>query len=190
MASEHAPIDGFEAPVPVGDPALRLPVYVSKQGAKPLIVLHELPGLRPDFIDYCRKMAEEGYKVHMPLLFKTPGTDMNVFEYSTFCLTAEFKRLFSSRGSANAERPFTLWLLKLIEHVAADAPDRPIGILGMCLTGNFALAAIASPRVQAAIACQPAWPAFRDIETLGLTEKMRQAVRDGAKIKPAPCARD
>ena len=57
-------------------------------------------------------MAQADYRVYMPLLFKSPGTEMSPLRMPLFCLTAEFRRLFAADG-ADGSRPFTTWLLKL-----------------------------------------------------------------------------
>lgn len=165
-----------------------LSVYVSKEGVKPLIVLHELPGMTPSFISYCKKMAAEGFKVYMPLIFKSPGTDMGRADMAKFCLSYEFRELFHAKDSKNT-RPFTAWLLELVQEVSDDNPDTKIGVVGMCLTGGFAIAAIARPEVEAVAACQPAFPFLFKIQTLGLSVAQRQSVRDGIAGKSTPCVK-
>jgi dienelactone hydrolase len=134
-------------------------------------------------------MAEDGFKVTMPLMFKSPNTDMSGLELFGFCMRREFKRLFKTQGDEAHARPFTGWLLHLVGHVAAENKGADIGVIGMCLTGGFALAAIAQAPVKAAIACQPAFPFFRSISTLGLSAKERDAVAAGAAELAAPCAK-
>ena len=184
-----AAIDGFAAPVTHTCEGISRPVYVSRTGHKPLIVLHELPGMSPTFIDYCRRMADLGYKVHMPLLFLEPGSERpKPLQLAAICIRAEFRELFwGSPGRSG--KPFTRWMLGLIGEVAASHPGQRIGVIGMCLTGGFALAGFAHPSVTAAIACQPSIPMFGDISTLGLTAEQRKAVQDGASRLPSPCAK-
>ena len=180
-------IDGFKSATPVGD-TLTLPVYSSELGSKPLIILHELPGMTPSFIDYCQRMAAAGFKVYMPLLFKSPGTEMNGFQSALFCISREFRDLFSAVDQTHA-RPFTAWLLELVQHVSSNHPGSKIGVIGMCLTGGFSIAAIAHSDVKAAIACQPSFPFFRNITTLGLSDSERAGARQGASELPAPCVK-
>ncbi|PTX54552.1 dienelactone hydrolase [Litoreibacter ponti] len=182
-------IEGFEDPVPVDAAGVSLPVYVSVAGSKPLIVLHELPGMSPSFLRYCREMADEGYKVYMPLIFKSPGTEMSPLHTGLFCLSREFGALFRPRGGETNSRPFTRWLMGLIGHVAEENPDARIGAVGMCLTGGFALAAIAGPGVHAAIACQPSWPALFKVDTLAMSGSERANAHTRAELLPKPCAK-
>lgn len=180
-------IPGFSAPVTIGSQKT-IPVYVSETGTKPLIVLHELPGMSDSFITYCQRMTQdEGFKVYMPLLFKSPGTNMKKLETIMFCMSREFKSLFAA--NRDNTRPFTAWMLELVNHVADDHPGANVGLVGMCLTGGFAIAAIADPRVTAVASCQPAFPFFRNISTLGLSPAERQNARAGIADKVLPCVK-
>lgn len=183
----HVPIEGFSDPFVIEHATIALPIYASTAGTRPLIVLHELPGMTQSFIDTCSRMAEAGYQVYMPLLFKTPGTDMGALRLPLFCLSAEFRRLFAAPPGADGARPFTQWLLKLTQEVAGRHPDARIGIVGMCLTGNFAIAAIAEPQVAAAVLCQPSYPVFRNVASMGLSPDERVAAIAGAQDLPRPC---
>lgn len=180
-------LSAFHPPIHIGSDTT-LPVYISTSGTKPLIVLHELPGMSPSFIDYCRRMADEGFKVYMPLMFKSPGTQMGGVASLAFCLSREFRALFAARDRSKA-RPFTAWLLELVDSVSTEHPDQNIGVVGMCLTGGFAIAAIAAPQVSAVIACQPSMPVLFDIKTLGLSDAERRNVQDGKTHKAIPCAK-
>lgn len=180
-------IDGFKEPFEFGSTP-RLPVYVSKNGHKPLLVLHELPGMTPSFIAYCQKMAAQGFKIYMPLLFKSPETEMNTLETAFFCTSREFRSLFTATDETNT-RPFTAWLLQLVEHVGRESSGSKIGVVGMCLTGGFAISAIASPQVNAVAACQPSMPFFSNIEKLGLSAAERDDASAGAQGKTSPCVK-
>jgi dienelactone hydrolase len=185
----HQQIDGFAAPEVVAGGDIALPVYCSLQGTHPLIVLHELPGMSPSFIAFCRRMAETGYKVYMPLMFGAPGMELKRLGSLRLCLRSEFRRLFYHRSEDGEGRPFTGWLLHLVSTVGSRHPEALIGVVGMCLTGGFALAALARPKVDAVIACQPAWPLFFSIATLGLSTAERNGAAARARTLPSSCAK-
>ena len=69
------------------------------------------------------------------------------------CMRREFA-LFS----ANKSSPIVDWLKALCNEVrhSRDAPG--VGVIGMCLTGNFAISLIGDDSVLAAVASQPAMP--------------------------------
>lgn len=188
---ESNPPAGFSGPVMVSHGELDLPVYTSTAGEKPLIALHELPGMTEPFLAFSRTMADKGYKMVIPLLFNEPGQKMSNKEARAFCVSQEFKDLFAAAEGSGGGRPFTAWLLHLTRQVLAENPGRKVGVVGMCLTGGFALAAIAEERVGAAVACQPAFPFFRGIRTLGLSEEERRRASERARglaaLEGRPC---
>lgn len=175
------PIDGFAGPEAVSDGMISKPVYTSERGEKSLIVLHELPGMSRPFVDYCRGLAQEGYRVFMPLLFGEPESRMSNQEVRAFCMTEEFKALFEARQDEPDARPFTAWLLRLTREVLERSDPRRAAVIGMCMTGGFALATIAEEGVGAAVACQPAFPFFRGIRTLGLSRDERESASQRAR---------
>jgi dienelactone hydrolase len=183
-------LDGFEPPVPFRHGDIERHLYVSSAGKVPLVVLHELPGMSPSFISYCSEMAKNGFRIYMPLLFMTPNTELkSPVSQLALCIRKEFRELFAAQKGNGHARPFTAWMLSLIQNVHEQNPDRKVGVVGMCLTGGFALAAIAKPSVHAAIACQPSMPIFGDMSTLGLSKAERENMSKRAKTLPAPCAK-
>jgi dienelactone hydrolase len=182
-------IGGFAPPEKIAHAGIDLPVYASLNGSLPLIVMHELPGMSPSFIAYCRRMADAGYKVYMPLMFGEPTMQLGPVGAVRLYISAEFRRLFSASREKPAGRPFTSWLLHLVDDVRERHPGSPIGVVGMCLTGGFALAALAKPNVDAAIACQPSWPLLFNVKSLGLSDAERDGAVARAKTLPRLCAK-
>jgi dienelactone hydrolase len=183
-------IDGFEPPRPVRYGNIERQLYVSSRGAVPLVVLHELPGMSPSFIKYCARMVEEDFKVYMPLLFMKPNDEAkSKLAFFRLCLRKEFYQLFLPKLGTSPARPFTMWMLNLIREVREENPDQKIGVVGMCLTGGFALAAIADSGVHASIACQPSVPFIFNISTLGLSNEEREMASRRARTLPKPCAK-
>lgn len=164
-------------------------IYRSKHGTMPLLILHELPGMSPSFLHYCRDMIGKDFRVYAPLLFKSPNEKMSQIQQRLFCISREFKQLFTLRSVDEDGAPFASWLLALVSEVSKQNPEKKIGVVGMCLTGSFAIAAIVHPSVNAAISCQPSYPFFRNIETLGLSKTQRQEVADRASSLSIPCAK-
>ena len=175
-------IDGFSRIDDVEHAGIQLPVFVSDKGSKPLVVLHELPGMTPAFIRYCKAMVAHDYKVYMPLIFGEPNSQMGFVQMAAFCLSREFRHLFKMSNPSADGRPFPRWLLHLTDFVIEQNSNRDIGVVGMCLTGGFAIAAIANKSVGAAVTCQPAFPFFFGIHTLGLTSQQRKACSQRCKV--------
>lgn len=186
MVSEE--LDGFEQPVSIKTGELTKQLYVSSTSGKPVIVMHELPGMTSSYIEYCRELSTQGFRVYMPLLFKSPHTEMNSPQIALFCVSGEFRNLFV-RGAQVRERSIVQLLDEIIDHVSAQHPDQPIGVIGMCLTGGFSVAGIAKENVEAAICCQPSYPFFFDVKSIGLTEQRREEIALRARAMHAPCAK-
>ena len=183
--TQKVDLSAFHPPEKIG--AKPLPVYVSKEGDKPLVILHELPGMSPSFIDYCNRMACERFKVYMPLMYEEPGTEMGKIASLAYCTTRTFRDLFAP-DTSNA-RPFTAWLMELLQKISDDHPNTKIGAIGMCLTGGFVISAIAKPQVAAVAACHPTAPFFFNIHTLGLSDAERESIIAGKEGKAIPCVK-
>ena len=182
-------LEGFEDPTEHSDGNHSLLVYTSLEGQKPIVVLHELPGMTPSFVQYCRKMSNLGFKVYMPLMFKTADSEMSNFQCAKFCLSREFKNLFAGSRDKTQARPLTTWLVHFTNSVASNHQNSKIGVIGMCLTGGFSLVTFMVPDVSAVICCQPAYPFFFNIASLGLTETQRTGAAGHASRLALPCAK-
>lgn len=73
------------------------------------------------------------------------------------CVARQF-RIFSATESG----PRADWLRDLVDWACGDPGSGKAGVVGLCLTGNFALSMAASPRVGAAVMGEPSLPMFRD----------------------------
>lgn len=186
MKSEK--IDGFEQPVSISSGKLTKQLYVSNTLGKPVIVMHELPGMTTSFIEYCRELSIQGFRVYMPLLFKSPHTEMRFPEIALFCVSREFRNLFSI-GARARDRSIVQLLDKVIDHVSDQYPGQPIGVVGMCLTGGFSVAGISKENISAAICCQPSYPFFFDVKSIGLSDQRREEIAGRVKTMSAPCAK-
>lgn len=181
-------IPSFGKPVTISVGSFAKHLYVSGSSGKPVIVLHELPGMTPSFIEYCRELSAQGFRVYMPLLFKAPNSDMNTPQIAMFCVSAEFRKLFMI-GASVRDRSVVKLLDGIIDYVSEANPDRAIGVVGMCLTGGFSVAGIANENVNAAVCCQPSYPFFFDVKSVGLSDHRREKVAQRAKTLPAPCVK-
>lgn len=183
------PIEGFFPPETIVYKTISLPVYTSRDGEIPLLVLHELPGMSSTFIDYCCRMIGHGYKVYMPLLFKSPNTRMGNIEMGLFCLSREFRAMFCPDGQEQHRRPFTAWLRHLSRTIVEREAGRRVGVVGMCLTGGFALAGLAEDSIDAVICAQPSMPLIGRAASLAMSATERSAIRSRAQTLPPPCAK-
>ncbi|MEO1749365.1 MAG: dienelactone hydrolase family protein, partial [Pseudomonadota bacterium] len=183
-----AQIDGFSKAFTVNHRNHPMQIYARGTGDKCVIVMHELPGMTNSFIDFCRRLADAGFKVYMPLLFKEPGTEMGKAATALFCLSGEFRRLFSVESS-NADRPITKLLAEMLEKVGMQNPNAKMAAIGMCLTGGFALGAIINDKVKAAVLCQPSYPFATKIHMLGFSGPQIKCIKERAEAEQGTLAK-
>jgi len=131
---------------------------VYRRGAGPaVIVMHEAPGITPPVAAFGTRVADEGFSVYMPHLFGTPGKPLSpgyaLGQLARACIGHEFSVL-----AARASSPITDWLRALCRHAHAEQGGKGVGAIGMCLTGNFALALMVDPVVMAPVLSQPSLP--------------------------------
>ncbi len=135
------------------DPAgKRHAVHVAGEGP-PVIVIHELAGISPMLLEFARRVRERGFTTHIPeLVTRRGGPARLLFAGWQVCISAEFTKL--ARGKTS---PIVGWLRSYAASVHADT-GADIGVVGMCLTGGFALAMAVDTHVVAPVVAHPALP--------------------------------
>ncbi len=131
-------------------------VYRAGRGPA-VIVMSEIPGITPAVAGFAQRLVDAGYTVFMPLLFGEPmrpperGYALRVILKA--CISREFRVL-----AANQSSPIVDWLRALARHAYAECGGRGVGAIGMCFTGNFALAMMLNAPVLAPVLAQPSLP--------------------------------
>lgn len=168
--TETVQLDGFTVqPMTFdscGEPVTR---DVYRRGKGPgVVVMHEIPGITPEVARFSRIVADAGFSVFMPVMFGTPNRPMTmpyaIGQVLRACVSREF-----SVFAANGTSPIVGWLRALCAAVHAEIGGRGVGAIGMCLTGNFALALMVEPSMMAPVLSQPSLPG-------GLTKAARSGL--------------
>jgi len=148
-------LDGFETFLFTHDGVTRT---VYRRGHGPaVVVMHEIPGITPQVAEFARRVAEAGFTVYLPHLFGVPGKPISngylLGQMARACISREFSVLAKREAS-----PITDWLRALCRaaHHACGGPG--VGAVGMCLTGNFAIALMVDDSVMAPVLSQPSLP--------------------------------
>lgn len=145
----------------------RRPVYRLGSGAA-VIIMHEIPGIIPQVARFARCVAAADMTVFVPSLFGVPGRPASRLyaarQLARACISREFHVLAENRSS-----PIVDWLRALARHAHQEIGGRGVGAVGMCITGNFALAMMVDPWVVAPVLSQPSLP-------LSLTARKAAAV--------------
>jgi dienelactone hydrolase len=143
-------------------------VYVAGTGPA-VIVMSEMPGIHPHVARFARWVRDAGFTVWMPHLFGQDGRAVPVkglravasigYGLGTMvraCISREFRAF-----AANESSPVVDWLRALAAHAHPLCGGKGVGAIGMCFTGNFALAMMVEPAMLAPVLSQPSLPMFQ-----------------------------
>jgi dienelactone hydrolase len=131
---------------------------VYRMGSGPaVVVIHEVPGITPNVAGFGRKVAEIGCTAVLPSLFGTPGKPIGVpYALKSMvqcCISSEFATF-----ALNKTSPITVYLRALAKAAHEECGGPGVGVVGMCMTGNFALAMMVDDTVLAPVLSQPSLP--------------------------------
>ncbi len=141
------------------DPKGRWTRPVWRRGAGPaVIIVHEMPGLHPLVIRFADRVAAAGMTVFLPSLFGEPGRPVSSGYALREMLTAICIRREFNVWSTDRSSPIVDWLRALAAQVHVECGGKGVGAVGMCFTGNFALAMMTEPSVVAPVLSQPSMP--------------------------------
>ena len=142
---------------------------VFRKGSGPgVVIIHEIPGITPQVERFANIVADSGFSVVMPHLFGTPGKKISAAylgeQFLRTCISKEFNVL-----SAGESSPITDYLRALCRQTHKELGGQGVGVVGMCLTGNFALSLFADDSVMAPVLSQPSLP-------FGISKKQRSGL--------------
>jgi len=141
-----------------------------------VIVMSEMPGISPHVARFSRWVRDAGFSVYMPSLFGRDGAVPRVQEGTAVlqraCVSAEFRAF-----AAGASSPVTAWLRALARLAHEECAGPGVGAIGMCFTGNFALAMMLEPSMLAPVLSQPSLP-LDDPAGLEISPQELAAVRE------------
>jgi dienelactone hydrolase len=155
---DHYPqaLDGYERSV-FDDGRWKRPVF--RKGSGPaVIIIHEMPGLHPLVFRFADRVVAAGMTVYLPSLFGEPGREVSAGYaigeiLKALCIRREFAAWATDRSS-----PIVDWLRALAKRAHRECGGRGVGAVGMCFTGNFAMAMMTEPAVVAPMMSQPSMP--------------------------------
>jgi dienelactone hydrolase len=133
---------------------IRHDVFRREPAGPPVLVLHGLAGLNDATLRVAERIGAHGDLTPiMPVLLGSPGQDSSLQATAPLILGWEFVSFTSGRTS-----PIVGWLRGLAARESALAGGASVGVVGMGLSGGFALAMVADPFVKAAIVSEPSLP--------------------------------
>ena len=160
-------------------------IYTLGSGKKVLILIQELPGIGQETLALADRFVENGYTVVLPHLFGPLGkiaTFTNLIR--VFCMRKEFT-IFAKNESS----PIVDYLAALCMEMKTKHKVKGVAVIGMCLTGNFAISLMASDAVLAGFASQPSLPILTH-NALQMSETEISTIKDKLdKVGPMYCGR-
>ena len=163
-------------------------VYRRGRGAQ-IIIIQELPGIGPETMRLADEFVEHGFEVILPHLFGTlEKVSIGGNLVRVFCMRKEFS-LFEANGAS----PLVDWLKALCRDVKKRSQTKGVGVIGMCLTGNFAISLMSDESVLAAVSSQPSMPLLKPTKLhMSAAEigTIRQRIDDTAPIHAYRFAKD
>jgi dienelactone hydrolase len=149
-------------------------VHVSGTGPA-VVIMPEMPGISPDVLRFAGWVRDAGFTVYLPSLFGVDGAYPTAREGEAVvrraCVSAEF-RAFAGGGTS----PVVGWLRGLARLAHAECGGPGVGAVGLCFTGNFALAMTLEPAVLAPVLNHPSLP-LDDPAGLELSDDDARAIR-------------
>ncbi|KQO97753.1 dienelactone hydrolase family protein [Leifsonia sp. Leaf264] len=129
-----------------------------EKGSGPGVVLiPEIPGITPEVLGLAEHLVGQGFTVVVPSPFGVPGrpasTGYTMGVVARLCVSSEFRAF-----ATDAARPVSAFLRAVAADLNERTPGPGVGVIGMCFTGGFALAAAVDDSVLAAVASQPSVP--------------------------------
>jgi dienelactone hydrolase len=131
---------------------------IYRRGTGPaVIVLAEIPGITPNVVRFADRVVEAGFTAVLPHLFGDDGAEPTSKQIQSVgrrvCISREFTVFATGKSS-----PIVGWLklLASAEHQRCGGPG--VGVVGMCMTGGFALGMLVESAVVAPVLSQPSIP--------------------------------
>lgn len=122
-----------------------------------VVLIPEVPGITPEVLGLAEHLVASGFTVVMPSPFGVPGKTATagyaIRVISRLCVSAEFRAF-----ALDTHRPITDYLRAVAADLASRTPGPGVGVIGMCFTGGFALAAAVDDSVLASVLSQPSVP--------------------------------
>ena len=161
-------------------------VYRAGQARRPaVIVMSEIPGITPEVVRFAKYVADAGFSVYMPELIGQTMRPVSIpyalGQMARVCISSEFHAFASHRSS-----PIVDWLRALANHAHQEQGGKGVGAVGMCLTGNFALAMMLDTPLLAPVLSQPSLPFFKKdglhASPAEIAAAKERIANDGARI--------
>jgi dienelactone hydrolase len=121
-----------------------------------VVLMHEVFGLTESVLRLAGTIAQAGFVVWVPILFGPSHTTTTPLRGAAGVVASCIRREIYA-FAANRSSPITDVVRALCRELSNET-GRPVGVVGLCLTGNFALATTTEAEVNAVVCGQPSLP--------------------------------
>jgi dienelactone hydrolase len=162
------------------------PVLTLGDTGPAVIVIHEIYGFTPPLARFCRWIAAAGMRIYAPCLIGKPDASnrnhLGMLDIARLCVSREFTLFRAGKSS-----PVVDWLKPLARQAHQECGGPGVGVIGMCLTGGFALSMAVDPVVLAPVLSQPSMPAGKhaalDISPADLAIVKQRTADEGLTLR-------
>jgi dienelactone hydrolase len=162
------------------------PILVTGKVGPAVIVIHEVYGFTPTLARFCRWIRDAGFRVYAPVLFGSVDTSnperIMARRIIDLCMSREIHLFAAGKTS-----PVVNWLKELARLAHRECGGLGVGVVGMCLTGNFALAMAVEPAVLAPVVSQPGLPSHKpaalDVSASDLASVRERVEKEGLVVR-------
>src|SRR6187551_1086106 len=110
----------------------RYPMYVTRGGHSPFLMLHPLGGLDPCTLEVCKELETRGWKVYAPILDGGTYGERNIARSYLHLENDPAWKLKDPHDCGPVLRD----LRALVENISAANGGRRVAVMGNCLTGG------------------------------------------------------
>lgn len=160
-------------------------IYSLGDGNKIVVIIQELPGIGQETLALADRFVQQGYRVFLPHLFGSIGktaTTTNLLR--VLCMRREFN-IFAKNESS----PIVDFLSGLCSQLKTKYKVKGVAVIGMCLTGNFAISLMANENVLAGFASQPSMAALSQKSLHMSADEIVQIKNNIDKVGAIHCGR-
>jgi dienelactone hydrolase len=162
------------------------PVLTTGTVGPAVIIIHEVYGFTPTLARFCRWIRDAGFRVYAPVLFGSVDTSnperIQLSRLLGLCISREFSLFAAGKSS-----PVVEWLKELARLAHRECGGLGVGAVGMCLTGNFALAMAVEPELLAPVVAQPGLPSHKpaavDVSVSDLAKIRNRVEEEGLLVR-------
>ncbi len=164
------------------------PVLFTGTTGPAVIVIHEVFGFTRPTARFCRWIAAAGMRVYAPVLFGSADASnpekVGVARLAGLCVSREINLFAAGKTSRIVD-----WLKPLARDAHGECGGAGVGVIGMCLSGGFALATAVEPAVLAPVMSQPGLPAGKkntgalDVSDADLAAIRRRTKSEGLCVR-------